>query len=319
LKKTVENGRTFNTVFCYDESRWGRAIDPAENSFWIQYFKRLGVVVILVKTSVDPKSEFADVLGALERSQASSYSKKVSELTLRGAKSNRKYSNGGSAPYGYVRLGINTKTGARRELAPGEWATKGQEKVTWGLGAKHEIDTVRMIFSSRVAGQSYMLIAMKLNDQNIPCPRRGRWRNRDQMWSPVTIKSILENHAYYGTRVYNRNSMSKIRASQRGEQVAPGIRYPHWVNDPAEWIIEENADCHKGRMAESQHGPSPGSAKPIKASLRCSLPPHGAHNLQSVSLPLPRAVQEGEEQELLLVRVWGVQWKAGLYPLWDQA
>ena len=89
-----------------------------------------------------------------------------------------------------------------------------------------------------------MQIILFLNKKNIPAPRRGRWRNEDDRWSPGTVKSIIENHAYYGTRTYNRNSMSKIIAAQRGKTKRPGVRYPHWVNDPSEWIIEENA--HEG-------------------------------------------------------------------------
>jgi len=44
---------------------------------------------------VDPKNEFAPMLKAFEGVQASQYSKKLSELTLRGAKNNGIYSNGG--------------------------------------------------------------------------------------------------------------------------------------------------------------------------------------------------------------------------------
>jgi len=39
----------------------------------------------LSKTSIDPKHEYAPMLKAFEGVQASQYSKKLSELTLRGA------------------------------------------------------------------------------------------------------------------------------------------------------------------------------------------------------------------------------------------
>ncbi len=54
LRKRVESHPNFQTVICYDESRWGRAIDAEENTYWRVHFRRYGVEVILVKTSVDP-------------------------------------------------------------------------------------------------------------------------------------------------------------------------------------------------------------------------------------------------------------------------
>ena len=139
LKKVVENGRTFNTVICYDESRWGRAIDSDENTYWRVYFRKRGVELLLVKTSIDPAHEFAPMLQSFESIQASQYSKKLSELTFRGAKNNSKFSNGGTAPYGYKRVAVNQKTGVEKVLAHGEWCVKGQEKVRWALGDPAEI------------------------------------------------------------------------------------------------------------------------------------------------------------------------------------
>jgi len=241
LKGMIDQSPPFATVICYDESRWGRAIDAEENTYWRFYFRNRGVDVQLVKTSVDQSNDFAPMLSAFEGVQASMYSKKLSEVTLRGALNNAEYSNGGTAPYGYVRIAINTKTGNERTLQPGEWCTSGQEKVKWGLGDELEIDTVRFIFAERAKGLAYLLIAQSLNTKRVPCPKRGRWKSKDQKWSHVTIKTIIENHAYYGARVYNRNSMSKIIARQRNRSNGRSHSYPHWVNPKSEWTITENA------------------------------------------------------------------------------
>ncbi len=241
LKRCVETGSDFQYVICYDESRWGRAINPEENTYWRVHFEKHGVKVILVKTSIDPDHEFAPMMKAFEGIQASQYSKKLSELTLRGAKANGIYSNGGTAPYGYQRQAVNLKTGAVRPLSAGEWSIPSQEKVSWTVGASSEVETVRFIFEERSRGKAYILIAEDLNNRGIPCPQRGRWRNRDQKWSTVTIKTIIENPAYYGARIYNRNSMSKIQAKQRGKELRQGVMYPHWHNDQSEWIAIEDA------------------------------------------------------------------------------
>ena len=241
LRERVENRPSFEAVICYDESRWGRAIDAEENTFWRVYFRKRGVDIILVKTSVDPNNDFAPMLKAFEGVQASQYSKKLSELTMRGAASNGIYSSGGTAPYGYERLAINLRTGAERKLQPGDWCVRGQEKVKWVLGDEREIETVRFIFEQRAEGVAYIRIVKKLNDDGIPCPRRGRWRNLDSKWSSVTIKTILENPTYYGARVYNKMSSSRIVAQLKGRSTKTYSSFPTWKNDRSDWIIVQEA------------------------------------------------------------------------------
>ena len=236
----VQNNPKFSAVIAYDESRWGRAIDAEENAYWRVQFRKKGVQVLLVKTSIDPKNENAPIMKALEGVEASKYSKKLSELTLRGELANGKYSNGGTAPFGYTRIAVNQTKGTTRILADGDWCIRSQEKVLWGLGDPEEIKVVREIFQRKNEGVSEILIAKELNDKNIPCARRGRWRNKDQKWSSGTIRSIIENPAYYGNRVFNRNSMSSIIADRENRQVF-GVKYPHYKNDPRDWKEYPNA------------------------------------------------------------------------------
>ena len=241
LRRMVDNKPNFKAVICYDESRWGRAIDAEENTYWRVHFRKRGVEVVLVKTSVDPRNEFAPMLKAFEGVQASQYSKKLSELTLRGTKSNGIYSNGGFAPYVYTRVAIDMRTGAQRELADGDYAVRHQEKVSWKIGKPEEVETIRYIFEERAKGAGYIIIVESLNRRNISCQKRGRWKNRDQKWSTVTVKTILENPTYYGARIYNRNSMSPILAQSSGKDPKAHASYPHWRNRKEEWIIVENA------------------------------------------------------------------------------
>ena len=241
LKADVENGHRFGTVICYDESRWGRAIDSEENTYWRVHFRRCGVEVVLVKTSIDPENEFSPMISSLESLQASQFSKKLSELTLRGAMNNGIFSNGGTAPYGYARMARSMKTGNTRELEPGDWCVKRQEKVFWVKGREEEIETVQFIFEQRAQGLAYVLIAKSLNDRGVSCAKRGKWRNLDQKWSTGTIKSIVENPVYYGARVYNRYSSSKIIAQKKKIDRRRSTDYPAWRNPPDQWCVELNA------------------------------------------------------------------------------
>jgi site-specific DNA recombinase len=248
LLKKVESGVDFRAVIIYDESRWGRAIDAEENTYWRVHFRRFNVDVVLVKTSIDPNHEFAPMLNAFEGIQASQYSKKLSDLTFRGSSNNGVYSSGGTAPYGYGRVAVNLITGAIRDLDDGARSVRYQEKVKWKIGNPAEVEIVKRIFQRRISGVACVLIAKELNEEGIPCSKRGRWRSSDQKWSSSTIKSILENESYYGARTYNKNSMSKIRAKQSGRDKKKGIRFPHWVNSQSDWIVVENA--HPGIISK---------------------------------------------------------------------
>ena len=241
LRQIVEGKPPFQAVICYDESRWGRPIDPDESTYWSFYFRQRGVEVVLVKTSIDPKNEFAPMMKSFEVIQASQYSKKLSELVLRGGMNNKGYSNGGNTPYGYKRVAINLTTGSQRDLSDKQWSVHKQEKVKLQLGDPEEVEIVKLIFKLRLMGKSYSLIAEALNLKNVLCPKGGRSRNQDQKWSSTTISRILDNPVYYGASVYNRVSTSKIIARQKGIPTNHGARKPVNRNPVEEWSIKESA------------------------------------------------------------------------------
>lgn len=241
MLKDVENHPPFTTVICYDESRWGRAPDSEENTYWRFHFRRNGVEVVLVKTAIDPENEFAPMMRSIEGVQAAQYSKNLSELTYRGASNNGEFSSGGTAPYGFQRVALNIRTRVKRTLLDGDRCIRNVEKVKWEVAANEEPGIVRYIFERRAAGNAYIIIAEQLNRRGVQCPKRGRWKNHDQKWSTVTVKTIIENPSYKGMRVYNRNSMSKFRARLLNKPPKKGVKYPHWKNDRKEWITFEKA------------------------------------------------------------------------------
>ena len=176
----------------------------------------------------------------VESAEASEYSKKLSRSTLRGCFDNAKrgFSNGGTAPYGYKRIAVDKVTGKFiRELFPGERRREAEEKVLWDLGEVAEVETVRRIFELKLAGYGYRTIADKLNTEKVPCPKRGRWRNKNQMWSTVTVQTIITNPSYCGDRVYNRHPLSK---KVNGEADVLGKAKDRWINDESEWVVQKD-------------------------------------------------------------------------------
>jgi DNA invertase Pin-like site-specific DNA recombinase len=234
LWKVVQNKPRFHHVIAYDESRWGRPTDPEESAYWRVLFRKYRIEVVLVKTSVDSSHEFAPVIQSLEAVQASSYSKKLSELTLRGQKLNagRGYHCGGTPPYGFKRIALDIRTGEKvRDLEYGQWRRSKEEKVVFDLGDPAEVRTVQRIFQLRLQELGYRAIAAQLNAEGVPCAKRGRWRNTDRKWSTGTIAAIVENPAYMGARAFNRHPQSHMKGTSKQA----------WKNNVENWVLHEDA------------------------------------------------------------------------------
>ena len=246
LIKRVEDGPDFNHVIVYDESRWGRALNPRENAYWKVHFERYGVKVRVMHSGSKNGDDIGSyVVEVVESAEASEYSKKLSRAIRRGMMSSQQgiYSRGGPAPYGYKRIAIDLKTGEKRSMRDGMRSVPKQEKVVWELAGEAEVATVRRIFERRAEGAGYVGIADMLNAEGIPCPKPGRWRNKDNKWTGVSVYGVLRNPAYVGHRVYNRLCLSKIMAKEKGIEMVS-----KWYNDQSEWIVIP--DAHPAIVSE---------------------------------------------------------------------
>jgi len=235
MLRIVESGEAdFEEVLVYDESRWGRAVDPRENSYWKKHFSRYGVTINVINSKSSGGNDVGSyVLEVVESAEASEYSKKLGRATLRGSidTARQGFSSGGTPSYGYVRIAVNKFTREKlRDLPPGSH-TNEDEKCLWDIGDQREVEVVRRIFESKIKGVGDVAIADMLNREGIPPPKRGRWKNKDQKWSGVTVRTILTNPTYYGARVYNRHPQSHLAGPDKEV----------WINDREKWIVVEGA------------------------------------------------------------------------------
>jgi len=236
LIRQVESHPKFEYILVYDESRWGRPNNPRENTYWKVHAERYGVKVRVINSSSKNENDIGSfVTEVVESAEASEYSKKLARSTLRGSIANaqRGYSSGGSAPYGYVRVAVDKETCEKlRILKPGEWLRGNLEKSVWDLGDPLEVTNVKRIFELKASGLGYVAIADIFNREGIPCPKRGRWRTKDQKWSQGTVRAIVTNETYYGVRIYNKHPQSHQKLSHSKER---------WVNDPSKWVVKEDS------------------------------------------------------------------------------
>ena len=242
LVRRAESSPNFAYVLVYDESRWGRAGNPRESNYWKVHFEKHHVAVRIVNSQSKQENDIGSyVVEVVESAEASEYSKKLSRSTLRGCVDNalKGFSNGGTPPYGYRRMAVSKLTGeVVRELLPGQWSRDSEEKVIWDLGDEAELKTLRQIFEMKSHGYGYRAIANLLNSERVPCPKRGRWRNKNQLWSAGTIQSLITNPSYCGDRVYNRHPLSKKRVKEAN---VLGKMKERWISHEQEWSVLRDA------------------------------------------------------------------------------
>lgn len=259
LRKDIENGSNFKYVLVYDESRWGRAKDPRENSYWKTHFKMNGVQVKVINSNSNNGEDIGSyVTEVVESAEASEYSKKLARATLRGQKANALagFSCGGSAPYGYKRIALNKVSNEFVRDLPTGVRSYPDEKVVFDLGDDLELQTVKRVFELKLQGLGYKKIATILNSEGIPCPKRGRWKNKNQKWSANTLYTIITNPVYTGTRIFNRHPQSHLSGPIKDK----------WFNNSEDWVIKKNA--HPAIISEDLFNQINQSRKPYARTNR---------------------------------------------------
>lgn len=111
--------------------------------------------------------------------------------------------NGATVPLGYV------------------WC----DKTKFPVVDKKEAEVVQYIYDLYEKLSSTIKVAHRLNNENVPTKRGGRWTEK-------TVRDILRNEFYIGTYIYNQKDKNR--------------RY----KDKSEWIIVENN--HEGIVTEEQ-------------------------------------------------------------------
>ena len=119
----------------YDVSRFGR-LQPEDKIYWERRLKKQGgIQIVYVKDDFRNDGSIGDILTkVVKHSEAHQYSIKLSEVTLRGAKSHAAlgHSAGGAAPFGYDRLEIDPAGNPIRVMnRSSDWKSNKLHRVIW--------------------------------------------------------------------------------------------------------------------------------------------------------------------------------------------
>lgn len=211
----------------YDVSRFGR-LQPEDKIYWERRFKKEGgIQIVYVKDDFRNDGSIGDILTkVVKHSEAHQFSLKLSEVTLRGAKSHAAlgHSAGGAAPFGYDRLEIDPSGDPIRVMnRSSDWKSNKLHRVIW-RPSRTEAPVVRWVFETYEKGTGLNLLVQQMNAQKIPPPR-------SRYWSKSMIHYMLRNRAYIGERSYNKRSYKGYR---RGEKAS-------LTNPKENWVITANA------------------------------------------------------------------------------
>jgi DNA invertase Pin-like site-specific DNA recombinase len=226
VREAEAGGHGVRYLLVYDVSRFGR-LQPEDKIYWERRFKKQGgIQIIYAKDDFKNDGSIGDILTkVVKHSEAHQFSMKLSETTLRGAKSHAMlgHSAGGKAPYGYDRLLVDAQGNPVKVLRRGEHKADKMQRVVW-TPSPTEKPIVQSIFETYDKGTGLRLISDDLNHRKVP-PPRGRF------WSKTILHYILRNCAYLGERIYNKRSYKGYRRGEKGSL----------FNPKDQWIVKEQA------------------------------------------------------------------------------
>lgn len=221
-------GNPVEAIVCWHTNRLSRA-DSLESARYLHEFRQVGVDRLRTRERwYDLRRKEDRALLNLEQDFTNQqYVVNLAADSLRGrldiARNEGRWC-GGPIPYGYR---------AEKEEAIGKHSKKYTRTKRLILGPDNEVAVVRWVFEQYATGEKGLRhIAESLNLRGIPTPRRK------SMWSHQAIRNILQEEAYLGRTVWNRERRGRFFGvvGLQVSEVKPGKRQR---NAPGEWIRKD--------------------------------------------------------------------------------
>ena len=251
----AENGRDFDTIICYDISRFSRG-GTNETGYYLHRLEKVGVDAIFPADGIVEGDE-GELLQGVKSWQAKQYTVKLSRDTIRGSISNitqRHSAPGGIAPYGYDKQHLTADgkvmrtirwmlDGRKQEFDPdgklvrvlesNERVKKAKSDIIKYVPSTPErVETIQRIFSLYLAGHGGHHIASKLNAEGIPSYTGVKWVSRQ-------IRGVLENPVYKGAIVWNRRTCGRFNGVDGNGNLRPKRQYTSNDNPAEDWYMVE--------------------------------------------------------------------------------
>jgi site-specific DNA recombinase len=296
MMKAAENGRDFETVLCYDISRFSRG-GTNETGFYLHRLHLVGVGVVFTADGI-PDGDEGELIQGVKSWQARQYSVKLARDSIRGQLSNlreRKSAPGGQPPYGYDKQHLTPggqvlrtlrwlPDGSKQEIAPDGRVIRTIAGDVYVAKAKGDIvrlvpstpdrvQAIRRMFELCVQGYGYRCIAGRMNEEGVPS-MFGRH------WNMSNIAQMLRNPVYCGALVYNKRTEGSLFGMSGTGTLRPKKgRRGSFLNAGEDWVIvpgvheplisQETFDAAQAAMAKRKHAGS--KARSVRRTLVSTL------------------------------------------------
>ena len=292
---TAENGRDFESILCYDISRFSRG-GTNETGYYLHRLKMAGVEVLFPADAI-PEGDEGELIQGVKSWQARQYSVKLARDVIRGSISNiveRHSAPGGLPPFGYDKQhqtasGQVLRTlrwlpdGRKQEfspegklvrvLDPAETIKKAKSDIIrYVPSAPDRVATIQRIFAQCCEGYGYQYIAARLNEDGISSQTGGKW-NKNQ------VKNIIAHPVYRGAVVWNKRTVGKIHGVDGEGNLRTKQANSNGINAKEDWFMVEGVHealvtpevFEKAQAAVLSRRSAGGQARPTNRSLLSGL------------------------------------------------
>ncbi|TWU14740.1 Recombinase [Symmachiella macrocystis] len=252
---TAEGQRDFDTVLCYDISRFSRG-GTNETGYYLHRLKLAGVNALFPADGI-PDGDDGELIQGVKSWQARQYSIKLARDSIRGQISSireRRSAPGGPPPYGYDKQHVASDgtilrtlrwlpDGSKQEfgpdgkllriMQPGVNIKKAKSDIIRFVPSLSErVEVVQRMFDWCVTGYGYYFIASTLNDEGIPSPGGMPWKT-------TRIAKILKNPVYRGAIAWNRHTSGSLFCLEGDGTLRPKQKMARRMNKEEDWILSE--------------------------------------------------------------------------------
>jgi len=220
LLADLKADRSISHVFVHKRDRLARPHHTSDGSRLEEEIIELGVTIVFENEIIEPRRPGEDdtvevVTRNIEYSRSGRYSYELSDRVLKTAKviAGEGYRLGGPAPYGFVRVLVDSSGKEIEELPPGKKVDQPGCRVRIKPKDWEKIRVWIWIIEQFEKGLGAKAIANRLTARGIPTPAAGTKRRRNgvqlpvsEAWHSETVMQLLRNPVIIGLQAYGRQS-----------------------------------------------------------------------------------------------------------------
>jgi DNA invertase Pin-like site-specific DNA recombinase len=220
LNQDALGNRSYSHLFIHKRDRYGRPEDAVDMVSREKKLLLAGITIVYTDSTAEPmergrqypERELAMLLGYYE---SGAFLTKLAERVLEKQRllALEGFRTGGNAPYGFVRVLVDSQGRVLEELQPGRRVRQSGCHVRLKPGDDTKLKVRLYVLDLKHRGWGFKRIAVQLNQLGIPSPDAGKIRTDNGVphlvtgkWSHGTVREICTAPINIGLQQYGRRS-----------------------------------------------------------------------------------------------------------------